>query len=94
MRLFLQSLHQHATIAELLKAADKSKLLDFFQYKANTENETYVDAKKVDQNQDSTEADWKAGQVGRTHLLLCAHSNVNMSPNRLSELYMNMLQKA
>ena len=73
MRLFLQSLHQHATIAELLKAADKSTLLDFFQYKANTENETYVDAKKVEQNQDSIEADWKAGQVGHvpTQMLTC-----------------------
>jgi hypothetical protein len=93
MLLFLQSLHQHATVAELLKAADKSTLLDFFQYKANTDNETYVDTKKVENNQDSIEADWKTGQVDRTHLLLRAHSNVNMSPKRWSELYMNMLQK-
>ena len=59
MLLFLQSLHQHATVAELLKAADKSTLLDFFQYKANTDDETYVDTKKVENNQDSIEADWK-----------------------------------
>ena len=93
MLLFLQSLHQHATVAELLKATDKSTLLDFFQYKANTDNETYVDTEKVESNQDSIEADWKTGQVDRTHLLLRAYSNVTMSPKRWSELYMNMLQK-
>ena len=93
MLLFIQSLHQHASVAELLTAVSKSTLLDFFQYKSNTDNETYVDPVKVETSQDSIDADWKTGQVDRTHLLLRAHPSVEMSPDRWSHLYTNMLQK-
>ena len=93
MLLFVQALHQHSSVAELLQSCDGNTLSSLYRYKANTDSEVYVDPTNVEKNQDLIEADWKTGQLNRTHLLLRATPDTNSTAELWSKFYRNIVQK-
>ena len=91
---FLQSLHQHSSVDELVSALrlNPSIVDDFFAFKNHCDNEQYSDPEKFAHQRDTLEKDWPLYET-HSHLLLQPEYDGTMQADRWRKTYFSLVQR-